>query len=678
MKLALAQIDMRLGDIDGICSRVFDQASIAVSQGADMLCVPSPLMTGMSPTTVIEYPNFEHDLLRKLSGLAARVDALNISCIVPAVVSYEGIPVFEAFLLKDGNAIPMRSFLAHQRGINSESAWIPPVFDVAGTRVAVTFDLMRDIDVLPCGCDLLLYFQTCGYDPSNIASAAVASVPSGCYSAEIAKAGLWMACMAPVGAYDETVYTGGSFVMDDAGKVVSAAPCFEEALLVTDIRRGMEVQHIEKDVLTSYDRDEWTWEALRLHVRDIVRERGRAKAAVMLEGNLESSLLAALAVDALGPRNVIAAVFERQDVMTSAQEAAENDRLALVRELASSLHIQLVECESASTRALMAFEGNDAAVPYSERDRVRRRLDGVAMCEIAASEHACLLASFTKTEAALAAPSALDAGATWCASAPFGDVYLSRLEFIARWRNKRSAVLPQALVSLKSTEHSMSQIVSSAVHGMVRNQELAGKVAAVLVPLQPQAIDEALEAHVDKNLPFEDIKLSKESPEAMRALMLLTQNGEASRRVLPLVPVMSARSFAERIWPRSLAWSDLGRDSEALLNVVSLVDGEAERLTEDANIAGERIQSEFLGMLGELFGIPQDQISKIKTIGDHDQIREGLKDLESRMRDAFERGQGDAEGSPAAPNGGRRASFQLPIEGMGHIQGGSTPFFSQN
>ena len=70
---------------------------------------------------------------------------------------------------------------------------LPPVFDIAGTRVAVSFDLARDMESLPVGTDLVIYFPAYGYDDSNEETAAVASIRDGFFVDTVAKTGLWLA-----------------------------------------------------------------------------------------------------------------------------------------------------------------------------------------------------------------------------------------------------------------------------------------------------------------------------------------------------------------------------------------------------------------------------------------------------------------------------------------------------
>ena len=343
MKIAIAQVDMRLGDIDAICGRLESQAVIAHEQGARLLCAPAPLLTGTMPGMLMASRGFMHDMLSGLSALSERVALLDIALLVPAVVEYQGTALFETFLLRKGRVVPIRALAALRGERAGEDLWQPPVFAVDGLRCAPVFDFERDIDLVPTGCDVVIYFQAAPFCAARAESAAVASVADGHFRPQVAQRSMWLACVAPVGGFDETAFTGGSFFMDDCGRVIAAAPCFEEALLVQDVQRGITVPCIEDHLLPHFDRSEWLWEALRLWLADAACARGIGGAAVVLAGDLPSSLAAALCVDAFGSRNVVGIVIERARALTPRDEEAERERLDRARAVASGLRIRTVE-----------------------------------------------------------------------------------------------------------------------------------------------------------------------------------------------------------------------------------------------------------------------------------------------------------------------------------------------
>lgn len=659
MKLALAQIDMRLGDIEGICTRIGDQAVLAAGQGVQLLCTPTPLFCGMQPTALIEYPNFMHDLLCGLQALAERLERTDISCLVPAVVPVGQAPFLETFLLREGRVVPLRSLIGLRHGHLDAGTWESPVFDIAGARVAVVLDLDRDLPQLPRGCDVAVYLPMGGFNAHSEQSSGVAAVADGYFSEATARAGVWLACMAPVGAFDDVVYTGGSFVMDEAGRVVAASPCFEEDLLIQEVVRGSVVPAVDAHDLPSFQREEWVWEALRLHLRDTVEACGFERVALALEGDLPSSLLAVLAVDAVGPRNVIGVAFERADACTPQQETAERERMERVRQLAANLGIRVVERAPGDVSRWM-----DRDVPARDAGRLRAGIDALYLADVAHELDACTVCALTKTDAALAPSACLRAGAALALAAPFGDIYLTHLEFLARFRSRSSRVLPAGLVSLAAVRRSMDRILFDALDVAGRDAVARQRVSQILSALEPSQIDAVLEAHVDRNRVFEDIPLSASMPEAVSLLMLIARRGEHKRRSLPPAPFVSERSFIERVWPAALGWSDLGRHGEEPLQLEGLVAAEQERLEALGEEHGERVRGEILGLLGELLGLSADQQQELMSEEGQRRMREGAMRFEAQLRQMMEASSEDA-------------TEQAPAPGQG-APGHHFPFFSQN
>ncbi len=659
MKVALAQIDMRIGDIEGVLDRLESQARLAHGAGAGLLCCPAPLLCGMSPTGLIEYPGYERALVGGLAALARRLEDLSLACVVPAVVSYEGAPLVEAFVLRRGRAVPARTLLASQRPA-SPDAWVPPVFEVSGVRVAVTFDAARDVERLPHGCDLVLYFQIDGFCPSDPATAAAASVASGEFGGLARRAGAWLACMAPVGGFDDMVYTGGSFVLDDSGALVAASPSFEEDLLVQEVRRGVSVEPVASHELPAYRREEWTWQALILHLRDCLDARGETRAVVPLEGDLASSLLAVLAVDALGPRNVIGVSLGSERATLPREHMEEIARLGCARAVASNLGIRLVE-RTAAPETLDRDESGAGA------GRMDRALGMLCLVDVARELDAAVLSAHTKTDAALDAASLALDGAPWCAVAPFGDLYLSSLEFLARHRSRTSGVLPARLMALDEVERGVRRILDRAVSSFPCDGTGARAMREVLAGADASFVDGVLEAHIDRNLPFEELPGAEGDDRARALLLALVRAGEASRRVLPPCPVLSPRSLAERAWPIGLAWSDTGGSGEGPSTIAELARAETERAEHAAGERGRRMRAEFMGLLGNLLGLTPEQREQLMSEEGQARIEANMEELGAQLERAVSQGELQMPSGPVFP--GQVSPDARP---------GDYPFFSQN
>lgn len=668
MKVAIAQIDMRLGDIEAICARIESQAVLAHEQGVRLLMTPAPLFAGMLPGTLADAENYVHDILLNLGDLSKRLAAIDVIALVPAYVSYDGTPVLEVFMLKQQRVIPVRTLTAFRREQADEDLWLPPLFDIDGTRCAVTFDFERDMELLPAGCDLVIYFQMHPFSTLHEEFTAVASVADGHYRPEVVRRSMWLAYVAPVGGFDEVAYTGGSFVMDDCGRVVAAAPCFEESLLVQDVQRGVTVPCVEDHELPQYQRETWEWEALRLGLADIATAGGASRAALVLDGDLPSSLAAVLCVDAFGPRNVVGLFLARQQVVTPAQEVAERDRAERVRALAASLHIKLVERDEPDAASLLDRDEPAAEAPRAGMANLwaRAGIERLYLEDVARREHALPVSSLTKTDYALA-PAGVASGIAG-AIAPFGDVYLSALESLASARGRASNALPRELVNLASVERSLASIFARVVSLGIERPEYEERAACLLRGLEPSQVDGVLEAHVDRGLSLDDIPLAASKPEAVALLLMLVRRGEAARRNLPLTITVSGGSFLERAWPISLAWSDIGRHGASPQTLAGLVQSEATRAEALGAEMGARMRGEIMGFIGNILGIAPDQLEALSTEEGRQRLGKNLPQIEQQvqrsLQELFESGE---EGG--GPN--------MPYPGSGHGRRGFS-FFSQN
>lgn len=665
MRIALAQIGARLGDFDGIRSRVEQQVRLARDAGVDLLCLPAPLMCGVTPGALVDYPNYEHDLIKTLRRLAEICEEAEVACLVPAVLPMDVGQLFEAFLLRGGRVVPLRlTMIRHQEGL-PVSPWSPPVFDIAGTRVAVTFDVRSDLSSLPGGCDLLLYLAVNGLDVSDPSTAAAASLESGRLREEVARAGVWMACMAPIGGYDDAVYTGGSYVLDDGGRIVSLAPCFEESLLVQDVLRGVPCDAVDDRDVPRYDRGVWVWNGLRLHLRDAVASQGAGRVVVNMDGGLASSLLACLAVDALGPRSVIALHVEHEEVSDGEGESLRAMRSSCVRDIASRLHVRLIERVAPNVRLLADC---DERAGYGAPSSVAlRHIDALMTADVAHAERAVPLSSLTKTDYALRPRTV--AGSNGAPVAPFGDVYLTSLEWLARARNRMSPVLPDDLLRLDAVEEEMASVLRDAIGQIALDDVLAERSLHMLVSLDASQIDGALEAHVDRNAVLDELPLFASDPEMAALVMMLVRAGEPFRRQLPSCPIVSSRSFMERAWPSMLGWSDMGRHGEEPLRAADLADAEFDRLERRGAARVERARGEIMDMLSDLLGITPEQ--RRELMGDEGLRRMGeeLKDAENALREAL---------GHMASEGVDPGAFQGGTHGDAADAGAAMGFFSLN
>ena len=156
-------------------------------------------------------------------------------------------------------------------------------------------------------------------------------------------------------------------------------------------------------------------------------------------------------------------------------------------------------------------------------------------------------------------------------------------------------------------------IVRDAIGQLNVDESLEQRARHLLESIDPAQIDATLEAHVDRNAAIDSLPLSTISPEAAALLLMLVRRNEAGRRMLPSAPIVSARGFAERLWPVQLAWSDMGTRGEERLRASDLAEAEYRRMERKGSERSEQARGEILGMLGEMLGLTPEQQAELMS-----------------------------------------------------------------
>ncbi len=539
MKIALSQLNTKMGDFDVTVDRMLEQAAIASSQGAEFIVFPLPVLTSSDPGGLVESEEYFLDLMAAVRRL---YDALPIPALVPLVMGAgEGQGVcIEALLFKDDVMLPLHLLsLRNHTTEENGGVWHGFSFDLEGLRFAVTFDIEG---LTSCGetfvaADVVIYLPTYCYNTNDESTALAPSVADGCFVSEASDANAWVVAVSAVGGYDEHVFCGGSFVMAPWGDLAWAAPSFAEALGVVDVDVMNEGPLKTIANPPDYQRIEHLWDALVLWTRDLVRKEGLTDAALLLEGDLGTSTLAVLLTDALGPTHVHALV-----VPTGSVQALED-----ARSVARNLRLEASELAMRdATRALSAL-GASSSMEHlpSVADVARLKL------EFDAREHRWVMATpADKTALALEADTAHAGEAIL---APFADVYRTDLEALARYRNTISPVIPKDALA------------------RFRVPELPGiTYAGTTEEARLNAVDAILLLHIERGLGVSTIAQQHAFAELTASVLNRLQECERYRRALPAAPVVSDRTLAERSWPLGLAWHDHARDVEESIATDSL------------------------------------------------------------------------------------------------------------
>ncbi|MGB2982706.1 MAG: NAD+ synthase [Candidatus Bipolaricaulia bacterium] len=218
-----------------------------------------------------------------------------------------------------------------------------------------------------------------------------------------------------VGGADGTVFDGGSFAADQGGNLVFQAPCFEEGLYVFEIDSAEPIEEPNEDAL------DLTRSAIVLGTRDYVTKNGFSSVIVGLSGGIDSALVAALAVEALGP-SAVTGVY-----LPCAHSSC--DSLADAREVSKRLGIELIEIPAAGVHAALR-----EALPFDPvgfvDENLQARARAVLWMALSNARNALVLATGNKSEIAIGYCTLY--GDTTGALAPIADLYKTDVYRLAK------------------------------------------------------------------------------------------------------------------------------------------------------------------------------------------------------------------------------------------------------
>jgi NAD+ synthase (glutamine-hydrolysing) len=364
MRLALAQMNSVVGDLDGNRDRIVARLEKARAAGAELVLFPELATTGYPPEDLLLRPGFLRAAAKTLDEVAAETKGLT------ALV---GAPQLDRDLFNacavcvDGEVKAMyrKQFLPNY-GVFDEDRYFQPGRDLVLIRCGETLvgpTVCEDIwQPGPPATDLAL---AGAHVVANI-SASPFHLGKGAEREEMLATrardnSCWIAFVNAVGAQDELIFDGHSLVLDEEGRIVARAPAFEEALLIVDVdsttavgRRLRDARrralararrelpnppvidvpereardHVRPGVSELLDELEQMRLALELGLRDYVQKNGFRDVVLGLSGGIDSALVAALAAEALGPEHVVCvsmpSQFSSEATRSDAKRVAEN------------------------------------------------------------------------------------------------------------------------------------------------------------------------------------------------------------------------------------------------------------------------------------------------------------------------------------------------------------------
>lgn len=464
LKVALAQINATVGDLAGNGRKIVDAARRAYEQGARLVLTPELGLCGYPPEDLLLRPAFMQacaealaDCARALAELPGlfvvvghphqfgeRGDVRSNSVSVPqrfnaASVLSQGkvIATYCKRELPNYQVFDERRYFASGRDVGQP----PVVFDVHGVKVGL--NICEDA-----------WFE----EPARIAKAAGAQVlcvinaspfhlgkavereERMAERARVVQLPLLYAHMA--GAQDEVVFDGASFAVDAAGTVMARAPVFDEALVCVEVQGG----RVRGELSPLPSIEAQAWSALVVGVRDYIGKNGFPGVIIGLSGGIDSALVLAIAVDALGANRV-------RTVMMPSPYTADISWID-AREMAEGLGVRYDEISIVpmfdAFRASLAKEFAGLKEDATE-ENIQARVRGTLLMALSNKFGSIVLTTGNKSEMATGYCTLY--GDMAGGFAVIKDVTKTIVYRLANWRNEcsheagRGDVIPQRIIT---------------------------------------------------------------------------------------------------------------------------------------------------------------------------------------------------------------------------------------
>lgn len=554
LSIALAQINPAAGDLTANAGRLRAARAEAAARGADLVICPAGALSGTPLLDLAALPAFL-DVVEAAVQALAEITGDGGPALLVGAPWRDGPRRHNAALLLDGGKVAAVRFQAvtdgGEIGAPEEDRFdtgpMPGPVNIRGVRVGLmvggdlaTGDVAETL--AESGAELLVAMLASPFAPGRADERVQAAV------ARVVECGLPLVAVNVVGGQEERVFDGGSFALAPGGRLVAQAPLFADHLLLTRWERGTDDSwdSSEAEMIAPAEGMEALYGALVLSLCDAVTKSGAPGVVVGLTGGLDSALVAAIAVDALGPERVLAVRAPlpagEAGVLTNSHADNLADSLADTAEIVELLGCRLDNValapvlKAADSLLAPAFAGRDSA---AAADRLHARMRAATLAALAERMGALLLSTADRTDRLLGlAPE--EAG---CGYAVLSDVPKTAVLELARWRNANQP---------GGSRGPAGRVVPERV----LTRRLKAGTPAGLPPVE--ALDDLLAGLLDGGMSPADLAGRGHAAEMVATVWRLVVQAEAGRRRAPPGPRISRRTVSRlRRFPVAGGLTDL-------------------------------------------------------------------------------------------------------------------------
>ena len=553
LRLALAQVNPTVADLAGNAALITQSVDQAVAAGAHIAIFPEMVLTGYPVEDLALRPSFQVASKSALTALASTLDKKIVS-IVGYLDQVNGKPQNMVAVIAGGQ-VKARYAKCHLPNYG--------VFDEYRNFVAGDSTLVVRIHGVDVGIAICEDLWIDGGITAKLAerTPGLVIVPNGS-PYERAKDDVRLALVtkrareakAPLayvnmtGGQDDLVFDGDSIVVNSDGAVIARAPQFEDGVMIVDV--DVKVGTSTPDVIISEDAveiakpsipgiaprlgdEEEMWKAIVVGLRDYVTKNGFTSVLVGLSGGIDSALVAALAIDALGPDKVHGVGMPSK---YSSDHSVEDAQLMAAN---TGLGFRIIKIQN----MVDAFGGQMELTGLAE-ENLQARVRGTTLMGLSNQHGHLVLATGNKSE--LACGYSTLYGDAVGGYAPIKDIYKTDVWALARWRNQ---VAKDARDVPPIPERSITKEPSAELRPGQKDSDSLPEYAV---------LDKVLKAYVDDDLGRDALIAAGFDKELVMRVIAMVDRAEYKRRQYPPGTKVSKRAFGkDRRLPMTSKWREL-------------------------------------------------------------------------------------------------------------------------
>jgi NAD+ synthase (glutamine-hydrolysing) len=553
MRIALGQLNFTVGDIEGNAARAVDAIRESRELGAQALVLPELALTGYPPEDLVLKSGFVPANRRALENVATHTDDL---LTVLGFVDADDEHLYNAAAICHEGEIKAvyRKQLLPNYGVFDERRYFEP-----GDRHTLIDTGHGVIGVCVCediwspsgpaiaqgdaGAQVVLNINASPFHKGKLNERAkMLGQRAKRSDASIVYVNL-------VGGQDELVFDGGSLVIDPTGLLTVRLPQFAERLEVVDVPLGeartTRASNVDRLTLSlretssspktnlvapPLDESEEIYRALELALRDYTTKNGFSKVALGLSGGIDSTLVATICSDALGPENVLGVAMP--------SEFSTSHSLDDAQKLAANLGVKLHTIPIKGVYQSFLDELRDAfgdEEPGLAEENLQARIRGTLLMTISNRYGNLVIATGNKSESAVGYATLY--GDMAGGFALIRDLFKHEVYALCRWRNTVAPVIP---------ENVLTKAPSAELRPDQRDED----------SLPPyEVLDPILEAYIERDEGFDEIVALGVDKQVVMDVLALVDRAEYKRRQAPPGPKVTVKSFGrDRRLPITNRW----------------------------------------------------------------------------------------------------------------------------